>query len=185
MIEIRTERLIIRDYVEEDIDGLNELISDEKVMFYLPDIKTKNIDESRENLRISIEEANSLKRTKYFFAIVNKNTHEYIGGIGFTKTVECELGNIMNLGYFIREIYWGKGIVTEASKAIISYAFNNLNTIKITTGCIKNNIGSEKVMKKLGMIKEAEYKSHVLLHSKLYDRVEYRLLKEEWEDLLT
>lgn len=108
-----------------------------------------------------------------------------LGEIGFTKKIESIFGNVMDLGYFIKEVYWGKGIVTEASKAVICYAFNNLNTIKIEAGCVSDNKGSECVMKKLGMIKEAEFKSHVLLDNKFYDRVEYRLLKEEWEELLT
>ena len=88
----------------------------------------------------------------------------------------------MDLGYFIKEIYWGKGIVTEASKAVISYAFENLNTIKIEAGCIVDNKGSKRVMIKLGMIKEVDYKKQVLLDDKLYDRVKYRLFKEEWKE---
>lgn len=39
-------------------------------------------------------------------------------------------------------------------------------------------------MKKLGMRKEAEYKKHTLLNNTLYDRVEYRFLKDEWEEML-
>ncbi|MFD2046633.1 GNAT family N-acetyltransferase [Ornithinibacillus salinisoli] len=45
------------------------------------------------------------------------------------------------------------------------------------------NKASEGVMKKLGLVKDAELKSHVVLHNNLYDRVGYRILKEEWEEL--
>lgn len=118
-------------------------------MFYLPEIMTKSIDESKRDLQTAITEADSINRTKYFFAIIDKNTHDYIGEIGITKMIECSYGNVMNLGYFIKEIYWGKGIVTEACKAVIHYTFTNLNTIKIESGCITKNIASEKVMIKL------------------------------------
>lgn len=128
-----------------------------------------------------MEEAKAKDRSKYFFAIINKDTQDYIGEIGFTKTMEYTYGNVMNPGYFIKQEYWSKGIVTEAARAIINYAFNNLGTIKIESGCLVENKGSEKVMKKLGMTKEAEFRKHTLLNNMLYDRVEYRLLKKEWE----
>ncbi|MBH1939664.1 GNAT family N-acetyltransferase [Mobilitalea sibirica] len=159
MIKINTDRLVIRDHVEDDLDAMHSLLSDEKAMFYLPDIRTRNLEETKRNLQTAMEEANSDNRTKYFFAILDKDSQEYIGEIGFTKAIDCDYGNVMNLGYFIKENYWGKGIVTQACKAIINYAFHNLHTIKIETGCITDNIGSEKVMKKLGMIKEAEFKN--------------------------
>ena len=184
MIQIETNRLIIRDHIKEDLIPMHELLSDKKAMFYLPEIRTENIEESRENLQLAIDEANATNRSKFFFAIIDKVTEEYIGEIGFTKTSENKNGNVMNLGYFIKEIYWGKGIITEASEAVINYAFTNLNTVKIETGCVTENKGSESVMKKLGLIKEAEFKKHVLLESKVYDRVEYRLFKEEWKKLL-
>ncbi|TFB12733.1 N-acetyltransferase, partial [Filobacillus milosensis] len=123
------------------------------------------------------------KRSKFFFAIIDKNTGDYIGEIGFIRKSKSIFGDIMELGYFIREVYWGKGIVTEASKSIMSYAFNNWNTRKVVTGCVVENKASEGIMKKLGMIKEAELKNHVVLHNNIHDRVEYRILKEEWEEL--
>lgn len=184
MIKIITDRLLIRDHVEEDIEGMHELLSNESAMFYLPDIKTKNLEESYNNLKVAMDEANSSNRSKFFFAIIEQRTKDYIGEIGFTKIIESKYGSVLELGYFIKESYWGKGIVTEASKAVIDYAFRNVNAIKIEAGCIAENKGSEMVMKKNGMIKEAEFKKHVLLGSELYDRVEYRLLKEEWAKTL-
>lgn len=180
MVKIETERLIIRDHIEQDINLLHRLLSDDKAMYYLPDIKTNNLDESKLNLSEAIKESQLKNRTKYFFAIIMKETNQYIGEIGYTVTVDCSYGKVIGLGYFILPIYWGKGIVTEAAKEVINYAFHQYDIVKIETGCIKENIASEKIMKKVGMTKEAEYRKHVLLHSELRDRVEYGLLKEEW-----
>lgn len=180
MIKMETSRLIIRDHIEDDIDSLHKLLSDEKTMYYLQDIRTDTLDQSKQNLYEAIKESRLNARIKYFFAITMKESNEYIGEIGFTVKIDCSHGKVVELGYFVLPSFWGKGIVTEAAKGVISYAFNKVDVIKIETGCIKDNIGSEGVMKKLGMIKEAELKKHVLLDSKLYDRVEYRLLKEEW-----
>lgn len=181
MIRMETERLVVRDHIEQDINGLHSILSNEKAMYYLPDIKTSTLDESKQNLYESIKEAHLENRNKYFFAIVKKDTNEYIGEIGFTVILDSSYGKVVNLGYFILPSYWGKGFTTEAAKVVINYAFTRDDIIKIETGCIKENIASEGVMKKVGMIKEAEFLKHVELYSKLQDRVEYRLLKEEWK----
>lgn len=183
MIKFETERLIIREHNENDLLDLHELISKEKAMFYIQDIQTKTIKESKENLEVAITESNSKKRDKYFLAITKKDTDEYIGEIGVTRLLKSEDGDVLELGYFIKEEFWGRGLVFEAAKPLINYCFTELNTLKIEAGCIKENIASEKIMKKLGMTKEAEFISHSLIGSKLYDRVEYRLLKSEWEKL--
>jgi ribosomal-protein-alanine N-acetyltransferase len=181
MIKLETDRLIIRDHTEDDIVDLHKLLSDSKVMYYLQDLKTNGIEESESNLRVSINESNSDSRGKYFLAITDKKTNEYIGEIGVTKLLDSKFGNKFELGYFILEKYWGKGIVTESSRAVLDYCFNELNAMKVIAGCNKDNLGSEKIMKKLGMVKEAEFINHVVLNGKICDRVEYRMLKEEWK----
>jgi len=173
--------LIIRDHIEADIEGMHLLLSNEKVMYYLPDIKTDTLEESKNNLKVAIEEAANQVRTKYFFAIIMKATKEYIGEVGFTVITACPKGRIVNLGYFILERFWGKGITKEAAGEVANYAFSIEGIIKIETGCVKENIASEMVMKKIGMLKEAELKKHEFVQGELRDRLEYGLLKEEWE----
>jgi ribosomal-protein-alanine N-acetyltransferase len=63
----------------------------------------------------------------------------------------------------------------------LEYAFIENNVYRFIGECIKENIGSEKVMIKCGFIKEAEFKEYVLNENKLKDGVQYRLLKYEWE----
>lgn len=181
MVKLETERLIIRDYEETDLDEVHVLFTDEEVMFYMPDIKTNDLFESKKTLFQSIMESRIPNRKKYYFAIIMKDTGKYIGEIGFSVILQCDEGKVVNLGYFIFKDFWGCGIVTEAAKAVINYAFNETDVIKIETGCLKENAGSEKVMIKLGMIIEADYLKHTLFNGKLHARLEYRLLKEEWE----
>jgi ribosomal-protein-alanine N-acetyltransferase len=183
MIQLYTERLITRDHILGDLPEHHKLLSDEISMRYLPDIKTKNMEESKENLVKSIEEANSKNRKLYFFRMENKNTKEYIGEIGYTVKQETPFGKIVDMGYFINEKHWGKGYTTEGLRKVMEFVFKRNNVYRISTGCIKENRGSEKVMVKCGMIKEAEHKEYQLHENKLIDRVEYRLLKHEWEKI--
>lgn len=183
MIRIETKRLIIRDHILDDLESLHNLISDDEVMYYLPDIKTRSIEESRIDLNEAISESKNRKnRLKYYFAIFAKNNN-YIGEIGYSVISSNPLDEkIVHLGYFIHKKYWGKGITTEAVRAIIEYAFSKGNVHKIETGCLKDNIASEKIMIKCAFTREAEKMDHMFLDGNWRDRVEYRLLKKEYKN---
>ncbi len=177
MIEISTERLFIRDHKPEDIREYHRLISDPEVMFFLPDLLSTSLLFSQKSLDEAItESAMGKERTKYFFAIFLK-TGEYVGEIGYTVTSkDRENGKSVHLGYFSLKVYWGKGIMSEAVKAVVDYAFGRGNVVKVETGCLAGNKGSEKVMIKAGFIREAYKKSHQFLGGKWMDRVEYGLV---------
>ena len=179
MVRLHTKRLTINDHVLEDLSAMHRLLTDPLAMRYLDDIKTSTLEETRENLLVAIEESQSHKRSKYFFKMETL-AGEYVGEIGFTVTLDCPIGKIVNLGYFLLPEFWGKGLVTEAAQEVIRFAFEEAGVVKIETGCLKENAASEKVMIKLGMTKEAEYRRRVWHEDTLKDRVEYRLLKEEW-----
>ena len=181
MIKLFTDRLVIRDYNIEDLDNYYEILSDNKVMYYLQDIKAKNIEETRENLIKIINDQESKERKFYHFKIENKSTSEFIGSIGYTVIEYTPYGKLVHMGYFILGKYWNNGYTTEAAKKLLEFAFDENNIYRIHTGCIKENIFSERIMKKCGFIKEAEFKEYIYHDGKLKDRVEYRLLKHEWK----
>jgi ribosomal-protein-alanine N-acetyltransferase len=180
MIRIETERLIIRDNIMDDLEGHHKLMSDPNLMTYIQDIQTHSLEESKKNLAHSVKESKSLNRTCYFFAIEEKEGHNYVGAIGFTVLERTETNGNAELGYFILKDYWSKGYTTEACKAVIDYAFNSVNLHKISTGCNAENVSSEKIMIKLGMTKEAHLKQHVLHNGQWKDRVEYGLFREDY-----
>jgi ribosomal-protein-alanine N-acetyltransferase len=180
MIQLFTERLIIRDPILDDLLDHHELMSNEKAMRYWQSSKTNNIEESKEQLLKIIEETNLINRKIYFLKIFNNKTNEHIGEVGYTVVNETPFGKIIGLGYALKEKFWGKGYATEAVKRLMEFAFEENNVYRISAGCLKENIGSEKVMKKCRMIKEADLKEYTLHENELKDRVEYRLLKNEW-----
>lgn len=179
-IYLQTERLIIRDHILEDLKSHHLLLSDMKAMYYLNNIQTKSLEESKRNLIESIEEILSKNRVKYFFRIENNKTKEHIGEIGYTVTSNTPLGKLVDLGYFTYQRHWNKGYVSEAVREVIRFAFQEDGVIRISAGCIKGNRGSERVMQKCGMLKEADFKKHSWHDNELKDRVVYRLLKTEW-----
>ncbi|WFR57230.1 GNAT family protein [Anaerocolumna sp. AGMB13025] len=181
MVQLQTERTIIRDHCEEDLLTHHALFSDKTGMYYLQDIATNTLEESKINLQTTINEIDKMNRKLYFLRIEDKDSREHIGEIGYTVEKTTPLGKLVGMGYFIRQKFWGRGYTTEALKELIRFAFEEDGVFRISCGCIKDNIGSEKVMIKGGMIKEAEFKSYVWHDGKLKDRVEYRILKNEWK----
>ena len=182
MIRIATERLIVRDPLPADMDGWHRLLSDPKAMYYLPELMTRSLDESRENLEAAIAESQNPNRTKYFLAIEKKDTGAYTGSIGYTVTRTTPLGKLVCMGYFILPEYHGQGIAAEALRGVLRFAFEENDVFRVEAGCITDNRASERVMQKCGMIKEAAYKACVWHDGRMKDRVGYRLLREEYDE---
>ena len=179
-MRLESDRIRIREYKESDIGSLHSLLTNNKVMTYMPEIRSNSLDDSYKTLYDAILESKMIHRSKYFFAIEEKETSTYMGEIGYTTLLESVDGNVVNLGYFILPQCWGNGYVTEAVKLIIDYMFETQNIIKICAGCVADNIASVQVMKKAGMVQESHLVKHMMLDGKLHDRYDYRILKEEW-----
>jgi len=153
MLEMSTKRLLIRDFILEDLQSFHKLLINDKAMHYLPDIKTSTYEESRQNILEAIRQSTLSERQKYYFAIISKDTKEFIGSIGFTVLANDKKDRAAGLGYFILPEYWGRGITTEAAKAVVEFIFSYTDILNIEAGCAKKNIASEQVMQKIGMSK--------------------------------
>ena len=112
----------------------------------------------------------------FAFAITVDNM--VIGSIGIFRQ-----GNIhrqtAELGYYIAEEYWSKGIMTEAVKQICEYVFANSDIIRIYAEPFAYNIASCRVLEKVGFQYEGTLRSNAVKNSKVIDMKMYSLLKEE------
>ena len=112
----------------------------------------------------------------FAFAITVDNM--VIGSIGIFRQ-----GNIhrqtAELGYYIAEEYWGKGIMTEAVKQICEYVFAKSDIIRIYAEPFAYNIASCRVLEKAGFQYEGTLRSNAVKNSKVIDMKMYSLLKEE------
>jgi len=75
-----------------------------------------------------------------------------VGGIG----LDLQENDIYELGYWLGEEHWGQGIATEASRAMLSFGFNELNQTRIEAGYGDGNDASANVLKKLGFVNLGE-----------------------------
>jgi len=183
-VYFETERLIIRDYMEKDLQGYFRLKHDPKTMYYLQDIQLADESEAEREFREILEDQKSPNRMFYFFHVELKETHEIMGSSGYTVKDITPVGKLVHAGYFFYPQYWGKGYASEAFQRILQFAFEENGVYRVTTGCLAENVGSERVMQKCGLIREAVHLDWEWHDGKMKTRLEYRLLKPEWEKLV-
>lgn len=184
-IELATERLVVRDHLESDLPVLAGLLTRPDDMYYLPELFAPDLDAARRNLEEALRERDSPERRKYFFALVDRASGEYVGEMGFTLEDESPSGSrvsnryLADLGYFIKHEFWGKGIATEAGRKVIEFGFARAGVWKFKTGCLAENAPSERVMVKLGFRKEGKLRRHQWHEGEWKDRLVYGLLRED------
>ena len=112
------------------------------------------------------------------FAFAITVNGKVIGSIGAFRQ-----GNIhrqtAELGYYIAEEYWGKGIMTEAVKQLCDYVFSNTDIIRIYAEPFAYNIGSCRVLEKVGFQYEGTLRSNALKNGNVFDMKMYSKLKTD------
>ena len=116
----------------------------------------------------------------YVFGIVLKENNEMIGSIGLIKDPKRENPHARMLGYALSEHYWGQGLMTEASKAVIDLGFEDSEIDIITCCCYSFNRRSHRVIEKCGFKYEGCLRRGEMRYDgKVFDIESFSLLKEE------
>lgn len=82
------------------------------------------------------------------------------------------------IGYWLGEEFWGRGIITEAVRAVTDYAFSNLDLCRIYAGVFEWNLPSMRVLEKAGYQFEARLKKHVTKEGQTIDQFIYAVVRE-------
>ena len=85
------------------------------------------------------------------------------------------------LGYSLSRQQWGKGLMTEAAQAVIDWAFQTYSFNRIFSTTDPRNVGSCRVLEKLGMKREGQLRSHLKWNGEFRDQLYYGLLRAEWK----
>ena len=112
------------------------------------------------------------------FAFAITVNEKVIGSIGAFRQTNIH-SKTAELGYYIAEEYWGKGIMTEAVKQLCSYVFSNSDIIRIYAEPFAYNIGSQRVLEKAGFQYEGTLRRNAVKNGKVLDMKMYALIREE------
>ena len=141
--ELKTDRLILRRFTENDVDAIFRIYSDEEVNRFLPWFPLKSPEEAY-NVFMEKYQATYCLPQAYAYAICLKADNRPIGYIN----IGMDDGH--DLGYGLRKEFWHRGIVSEAGKAVAERAKND-GLLYITATHDVNNPRSGFVMQRLGM----------------------------------
>jgi RimJ/RimL family protein N-acetyltransferase len=112
-----------------------------------------------------------------YFAITVDNC--LIGSIGIVSKTDIYRKNF-EIGYFIDEEHWGKGIATKAIQIATSYAFRNFDIVRVYAEPFAENAGSRKALENAGFSLEATLKRYVIKNGIIKDSCIYSVLKEDF-----
>jgi ribosomal-protein-alanine N-acetyltransferase len=151
---LETKRLILRELLETDLEGMFALDSNPTVHKYLGNNPISSKEQAAENIRFIREQY--LRRGIGRFAAIEKSSGDFIGwsGLKLNAGKEEELNGIqdfIDVGYRFIPKYWGKGYATESSTATLEFGFNEMNYSIIYGAAEAENTGSNKVLRKIGL----------------------------------
>ncbi|GAA3775141.1 GNAT family N-acetyltransferase [Flavobacterium ginsengiterrae] len=148
---IETDRLLLRELLLSDADGMFELDSNPKVHLFVGNNPVKNIEESIEYIHFVQKQYKDFGTGRW--AVILKETNEFLGWSGI-KFITDEINghkNFYEIGYRFIEKHWGKGYATEAGKAFVNYAFNEMKVDALYAYADAGNENSRKILEKLGL----------------------------------
>ena len=154
MTFVETARLILRTWEPEDLPLFAAMNRDERVMRYFPATLTDEQTESFYN-RIQSE----FDRNGWgLYAVELKSTGKFIGYVGLHEIgFDADFTPGVEIGWRLAADYHNKGLATEAAKAVLKLA-KEKGLSKLYSFTAKQNAPSERVMQKIGMTKEGEFR---------------------------
>jgi RimJ/RimL family protein N-acetyltransferase len=182
--EIKTDRLVIRRYKEDDGKALFDLLERNNNREFLRD----HVDEATEvltlkqaEIRVRTLSAWWVSRTRFVMGIWLKKENIFIGNI-WIEPKYWEVPSF-EIGYFLDSGYTGKGYATEAVKQSMKFIIEELSAHKIILITRDTNERSIKMAERLAFIREGHFKESNIKNNKRFGLLYYRLLRKEYYDL--
>ncbi|MDP4091352.1 MAG: GNAT family N-acetyltransferase [Bacillota bacterium] len=159
---LETERLVFRDWNEQDLIEFRTMNNDTRVMKYFPKTLT---EQETDGFYQRIQD--EFKDFGYgLYAVEAKCNSDFIGFIGFHRaTFDAVFTPCVEIGWRLKYDAWGKGYAAEGAKACLRYGFDTLNFNKVYSFTSKVNLPSINVMEKIDMEKVMEFKHPNIAHS--------------------
>ena len=181
-VELRTERLLLRPFTLDDVGDVLEYTNDPEWARYQVNIPP--LPYSRKDAETLV--AMFLDPAKWvkigilqMFAIEFES--KVIGEIHLNQRDEDRQNERVELVYSLSRQHWGKGLMTEAAQAVMNWAFKTYSFNRMFAYCDPRNIGSRRVLEKLGMKREGQLRSHLKWNDEFRDQQYYGILRAEWK----
>jgi RimJ/RimL family protein N-acetyltransferase len=175
---IHTERLLLRPFEEGDLQALHVMQSDEEVVRWLYN-DVRSLDEVRPVLArkmgaVSIaSEGDGISA-----AVVLRETGELVADVSLWMISEGHQQG--ELGFVVHPAHQRKGYATEAARALLEFGFTRMGLHRIIGRLEARNVGSARVLEKLGMRREAHLVENEWVKREWQSELVYAVLAREW-----
>lgn len=177
-IILTTDRLLLREFVEDDWRAVLAYQSDPQYLRYYPWLQRTEA-EVRQFVQKFIDQQREQPRRKFQLAVTLPEGRRLIGNCGLRLkeggTREGELG------YEIAPQYWGQGYATEAARAMVAFGFSEMGLHRISAYCVAENKASARVLEKVGMQLEGRLRQNQWMKGRWWDTLLYGILEHEWQ----
>lgn len=170
-------RLRIRRLELSDAPDYFELASDPNVSAETVWDRHHSIEETIEYLT-SVNQRFDMKQAIHW-GIVEKASGKLIGRTGLIRVDPVH--EKAEIGYALARAYWSQGVITEATREILRYAFVQAGFHRLEARCNASNPGSYRVMEKLGMSFEGVLREQLKIKGKFVDQRMYSILRQDTE----
>jgi [ribosomal protein S5]-alanine N-acetyltransferase len=174
---LSTQRLILREFTEEDWRAVLAYQSDPRYLRFYPWAERKP-----EDVQAFVQRFLSWRldwpRSKFQMAVTLAETQELIGMVGIRKESPAAIES--DVGYEIAPAHWRNGYATEAAAAMLGFAFAELKVHRVWAHCVADNVASARVLAKLGMQQEGRLRENQWMKGRWWDSLVFAILEQEW-----
>lgn len=182
---LETERLILRQFTQADLDNLLELDSDPEVMRWINGGYPTPREVLQEHLAWYLGYY-TRSQSYGFWAVVEKSSGDFLGWFHFRPDPDSgSPTDEPELGYRLRKSAWRKGYATEGSRALIDKGFTELGVRRVVAFADAINTASRRVMEKSGMrlVRTFMAPRPDEINGPATEAVEYALDRTDWEQV--
>lgn len=162
---IETERLILREFITEDVTAVYSIFSSERAMKYYGMDPFKNVTQAEK--LIEAFASNFQNKRGMRWGIERKDEAGLIGTIGFN--LWSSVHRRAEIGYDLHPDFWGNGYASEALKEIVAYGFKDMQLTRIGAVVYIENEASNQLLLKHGFEKEGILKKYMYQNAEAHD----------------
>lgn len=152
---LETERLVLREWTEDDVEPFAAMNADPDVMRYIGDGLPRTVQQSREAVELMMRRWD--EQGWGTFAVELAETREFVGFAALAVPAFLpEILPAVEVGWRIERRRWGQGLAPEAARAVMGFAFDELGLDRVVSCIHSQNAASIRVAEKLGMTLERE-----------------------------
>ncbi|MBC7696351.1 MAG: GNAT family N-acetyltransferase [Burkholderiales bacterium] len=165
-------QITLRPWHLDDLYHLVELANNKNIAMFMADVFPHPY--TTENGKTFIGFATSSPNSKIFAIVIDGKP---VGSIGLHLQTDILRKNA-EIGYWLGEAYWGKGIIKNAIEQIVDYGFKNMDIVRVFARIYGTNISSQRVIEKVGFKLEGRFEKTIFKNNKFLDELIYAIRKK-------